>query len=109
MAPSATRRINAKTPTGVLLLKKVIERRLDPPVVEQTFAGKRIPFRFVSHQHSGCTFHSKRGAFGQIALNGLLHAWAFDQRRDPRAKPAFKVRKKEASPPQFLARCAGKD
>ena len=31
------------------------------------------------------------------------------ERRDPRAKPAFKVRKKEASPSQFLAHCASKD
>jgi len=31
------------------------------------------------------------------------------ERRDPRAKSAFKVRKKEASPSQFLAHCASKD
>jgi hypothetical protein len=30
-------------------------------------------------------------------------------RRDPRAKPVFKVGKKEASPSQFLAHCASKD
>jgi|SRR5580658_3873280 hypothetical protein len=30
-------------------------------------------------------------------------------RCDPRAKPAFKVRKKETSPSQFLAHCASKD
>jgi hypothetical protein len=31
------------------------------------------------------------------------------ERRDPRAKPALKVRKKEASLSQLLAHCASKD
>jgi hypothetical protein len=99
--PTARLRLKEKCASIVLTRWPLVRLKSNAKKIPNTATMRRNPMGgHVLLRHTG-----KKESWKVPECPGDRHY----ERRDPRAKPAFKVRKKEASPSQLLAHCASKD